>query len=161
MVILLQEFDLEIRDKKKRTWECCGDHLSRLVNVSTDEADSLPLQESFSDEQLLTVTHQVPWYADIANYLASGEIPSEFNYQQRKKFLSTIKHYFWDEPYFFKHCQDQIFCRCVPSGEQESILKFAHHCACGSHFGPRRTAAKILQSGFFWPSLFKDAYLWC
>lgn len=56
------------------------DHLSRLLNVSTDEADSLPLQESFSDKQLLTVTHQVPWYADIANYLASGEIPSEFNY---------------------------------------------------------------------------------
>ncbi|CAN6557612.1 unnamed protein product [Malus baccata var. baccata] len=136
-------------------------HLSRLVNASTDEADSLPLQESFPDEQLLAVTHQVPWYADITNYLASREIPSEFSYQQRKRFLSTVKHYFWDEPYLFKHCQDQIICRCVPLEEQESILKFAHHYACGGHFGPRKTAAKILQSGFFWPSLFKDAYLWC
>ncbi|CAN6579036.1 unnamed protein product [Malus baccata var. baccata] len=125
-VILLQEFDLEILDKKGRE-NVVVDHLSRLVNASTDEAYSLPLQESFPDEQLLAVTHQVPWYADIANYLASGEIPSEFSYQQRKKFLST----------------------------------FAHHYACGDHFGPRRTAAKILQSGFFWPSLFKDAYLCC
>ncbi|XP_070673392.1 uncharacterized protein [Malus domestica] len=159
-VLLLQEFDLEILDKKGRE-NVVADHLSRLVNASTDEADSLPLQESFPDEQLLAVTHQVPWYADIANYLASGEIPSEFSYQQRKKFLSTIKHYFWDEPYLFKHCQDQIICRCVPLEEQESILKFAHHYACGGHFGPRRTAAKILQSGFFLPSLFKDAYLCC
>ncbi|KAM2811938.1 hypothetical protein COP1_044518 [Malus domestica] len=104
-VILLQEFDLEILDKKGRE-NVVADHLSRLVNASTDEADSLPLQESFPDEQLLAVTHQVPWYVDIANYLASGEIPSEFSYQQRKKFISTIKHYFWDEPYLFKHCQD-------------------------------------------------------
>ncbi|CAN6561349.1 unnamed protein product [Malus baccata var. baccata] len=121
----------------------------------------IALQESFPDEQLLAITHQVPWYADIANYLASGEIPSEFSYQQRKKFLSTVKHYFWDEPYLFKHFQDQIIRRCVPLEEQESILKFAHHYACGGHFGPRRTSAKILQSGFFWPSLFKDAYLCC
>ncbi|CAN6566835.1 unnamed protein product [Malus baccata var. baccata] len=159
-VLLLQEFDLEILDKKGRE-NVVADHLSRLVNASTDEADSLPLQESFPDEQLLAVTHQVPWYVDIANYLASGEIPSEFSYQQRKKFLSTVKHYFWDEPYLFKHCQDQIIRRCVSLEEQESILKFAHHYACGGHFGPRRTAAKILQSGFFWPSLFKDAYLCC
>ncbi|XP_070675770.1 uncharacterized protein [Malus domestica] len=84
----LIEFDLEILDKKGRE-NVVADHLSRLVNANTDEADSLPLQESFPDEQLLTVTHQVPWYADIANYLAYGEIPSEFSYQQRKKFLST------------------------------------------------------------------------
>ncbi|XP_050147302.1 uncharacterized protein LOC126622557, partial [Malus sylvestris] len=116
-VLLLQEFDLEILDKKGRE-NVVADHLSRLVNASTDEADSLPLQESFPDEQLLAVTHQVPWYADIANYLASGEIPSEFSYQQRKKFLSTIKHYFWDEPYLFKHCQDQIIRRCT-SGQVE------------------------------------------
>ncbi|CAN6726820.1 unnamed protein product [Malus baccata var. baccata] len=159
-VLLLQEFDLEILDKKGRE-NVVADHLSRLVNASTDEVDSLPLQESFSDEQLLAVTHQVPWYADIANYLASGEIPSKFSYQQRKKFIFTVKHYFWDEPYLFKHCQDQIIRRCVPLEEQESILKFAHHYACGGHFGPRRTATKILHSGFFWPSLFKDAYLCC
>ncbi|CAN6585954.1 unnamed protein product [Malus baccata var. baccata] len=159
-VLLLQEFDLEILDKKGRE-NVVADHFSRLVNASTDEADSLPLQESFPDEQLLAVTHQVPWYADITNYLASGETPSEFSYQQIKKFLSTVKHYFWDEPYLFKHCQDQIIRRCVPLEEQESILKFAHHYACGGHFGPRRTATKILQSGFFWPSLFKDAYLCC
>ncbi|CAN6581107.1 unnamed protein product [Malus baccata var. baccata] len=87
-VLLLQEFDLEILDKKGCE-NVVADHLSRLVNASTDEADSLPLEESFPDEQLLAVTHLVPWYVDIANYLASGEIPSEFSYQQRKKFLST------------------------------------------------------------------------
>ncbi|CAN6573952.1 unnamed protein product [Malus baccata var. baccata] len=53
-VLLLQEFDLEILDKKGRE-NVVADHLSRLVNASTDEADSLPLQESFPDEQLLAM----------------------------------------------------------------------------------------------------------
>ncbi|CAN6544766.1 unnamed protein product [Malus baccata var. baccata] len=77
-VLLLQEFDLEILDKKGLE-NVVADHLSRLVNASTNEANSLPLQKSFPNEQLLAVTHQVPWYADIANYLASGEIPLEFS----------------------------------------------------------------------------------
>nr|XP_027063052.1 uncharacterized protein LOC113689482 [Coffea arabica] len=33
--------------------------------------------------------------------------------------------------------------------------------ACGGHFGPKRTAHKVLESGFYWPSLFKDAYVFC
>ncbi|XP_027172347.1 uncharacterized protein LOC113772006 [Coffea eugenioides] len=33
--------------------------------------------------------------------------------------------------------------------------------ACGGHFGPKRTARKVLESGFYWPTLFKDAYSFC
>ena len=40
----------------------------------------------------------------------------------------------------------------------ESILNHCHNLACGGHFRGQRTAAKVLQSGFYWPSLFKDAH---
>ncbi|XP_073137194.1 uncharacterized protein [Henckelia pumila] len=33
--------------------------------------------------------------------------------------------------------------------------------ACGGHFGAKRTARKILDCGFFWPSIFRDAYMFC
>ncbi|MBC2863251.1 hypothetical protein H7U16_25930 [Klebsiella pneumoniae] len=36
-----------------------------------------------------------------------------------------------------------------------------HDHACGGHFSSKRLAAKILQCGFYWPSLFKDAHLYC
>ena len=39
-----------------------------------------------------------------------------------------------------------------------SLLNHCHTLSCGGHFGGRRTAAKVLQSGFYWPSLFKDAH---
>ena len=37
--------------------------------------------------------------------------------------------------------------------------KFCHELHCGGHFAGKKTAHKVLQSGFFWPNIFKDADL--
>ena len=58
----------------------------------------------------------------------------------------------------YKHFADQMIRRCVPEEEIESILAHCHGLACGGHFGGNRTAAKVLQLGFYWPALFKDAH---
>ena len=46
----------------------------------------------------------------------------------------------------------------MPEDEMQSILNHCHTLPCGGHFGGQRTAAKVLQSGFYWPTLFKDAH---
>jgi hypothetical protein len=51
-VLLLQEFDLEIRDKKGSE-NVVADHLSRLLHE--EEGDELPLNENFPDEQLFAI----------------------------------------------------------------------------------------------------------
>jgi hypothetical protein len=61
----------------------------------------------------------------------------------------------------FKYCLDQIIRRCVPNDEVISVLKFCHFEACGGHFSIKKTAAKILQCGFYWPTLFKDTNNFC
>ena len=48
--------------------------------------------------------------------------------------------------------------RCVLEKEIESILAHCHALAYGGHFRGNRTAAKVLQSGFYLPTLFKDAH---
>ncbi|CAN6576333.1 unnamed protein product [Malus baccata var. baccata] len=118
-ILLLQEFDLEIRDKKGRE-NVVADHLSRLIIPTASEEDSLPLRESFPDEQLFAVHFRTPWFADIVNFLVKGVVHPDLTFQQKKKFLSDVKHYFWDEPYLFKYCPDQIIRRCIPEAEQES-----------------------------------------
>ena len=61
----------------------------------------------------------------------------------------------------FKYCADQIIRRCVPEEEQQGILNHCHENACGGHFASQKTTMKILQSGFYWLSLFKDAHAMC
>ena len=58
----------------------------------------------------------------------------------------------------YKHWANQVIRRCVPEDEMGSILNHYHALSWGRHFGGQRTTAKILQSGFYWPSLFKDAH---
>ena len=154
-VLLLQEFDLEIKDKKG-TENLVADHLSRLEGAIED----VPVNDEFPDEKLLAIEEKkaVPWFVDFVNYLAAKVIPPEFNYQQKKRFFAHLKHYYWEEPILYRHCADQVIRRCVPEDEMHSILNHCHTLPYGGHFGGQRTAAKVLQSGFYWPSLFKDAH---
>ena len=85
-------------------------------------------------------------------------LPLEFTYQQKKRFFAQLKHYYWDEPSLYKHYADQVIRRCVIEEEMESILNHCHTLACGGHFWGNRTTAKVLQSRFYWPTLFKDAH---
>ncbi|KAM1996770.1 hypothetical protein ACFX15_029683 [Malus domestica] len=55
----------------------------------------------------------------------------------------------------------EILRRCVHDCEFLSILRFCHTYACGGHFGTQRTALKVLECGFYWPMLFKDARTYC
>ena len=84
-VLLLQEFDLHIIDRKGAE-NPVADNLSRLENVLDDP---LPIDDSFPDEQLaaINVAHNTPWYADYANYNVTKYLPISFTYQQKKKNL--------------------------------------------------------------------------
>ena len=91
----------------------------------------------------------------------SGVVPMELNSQGGKRFISKAKKYFWDDPYLYTHGPDSVIRRCVPESEQVDVLKFCHELQCGGHFGARKTALKVLQSGIFWESLHKDAVRFC
>ena len=85
-------------------------------------------------------------------------MPPNLTTAQRKKFLHEVKWYMWDEPYLFRQGSDQIIRRCIPFSETEGILRDCHSTVYGGHYGGEKTAARILQAGFFWPTLFKDAH---
>ncbi|KAA3470772.1 Integrase, catalytic core [Gossypium australe] len=104
-ILLLHEFDLEIRDRKG-TKNQIADHLSQ-IEAGNEYGNIQRIQDDFPNEQLL-VAMALPWYADI-----------------------TIQ-------------------TCVPDDEIQTPSE--------KHFRGMRTAAKILQSGFYWPTMFKDAH---
>ena len=137
------------------------DHLSRLEMPETVQKHHLHIDDMFPDEHILALSHAEtsPWFADIANYLSASIIPPDLTFQQKNRFFAKVKRYFWEDPIFFKQCADQIIRRCVPESEVSEILMHCHFLECGGHFIGQRTIAKVLQSGFYWPSIFKDAHL--
>nr|KYP32883.1 Retrovirus-related Pol polyprotein from transposon 17.6 [Cajanus cajan] len=154
-ILLLQEFDLEIKDKSGKE-NLVADHLSRLINdeVTLKEREIL---EEFPDEKIFMVQER-PWFVDLANFKAAGVIPEDFTWHQRKKFLRDATYYVWDDPHLFKIGLNGLLRRCVSREEAKSILWHCHNSPYGGHFNGERTAAKALQAGFYWPALFKDAH---
>jgi hypothetical protein len=156
-ILLFQEFDITIKDKKG-TENVVADHLSRLTIDFT--SDITQINDYFPNESLLSVS-TMPWFANIVNFLATGDLPTQWSTQDRRKFLNELKNFCWDDPYLFKYCPDQIFRRCIPDNEVSSVIKFFHSKACGGHFSSKKTTAKILQCGFYRPTMFKDTHAFC
>ncbi|GJT32070.1 reverse transcriptase domain-containing protein, partial [Tanacetum coccineum] len=94
------EFDIEIKDKKG-TENGSADHLPRIENdESSDDSD---VNDNFPGETLMKInTKDEPWFTDFANYLVADIILKGMTYQQKNKFFSDLKHYFWEEPILFK-----------------------------------------------------------
>ncbi|GJZ31313.1 reverse transcriptase domain-containing protein [Tanacetum coccineum] len=96
---------------------------------------------------------RTPWFADFANYHARNFVIKGMSSQQKNKFFKDVKHYFWDDPYLFKICADQVIRRCVYGQEAVDILTACHNGPTGGHYGANYTAKKVFDSGFFWPHL--------
>jgi hypothetical protein len=79
-ILLLQEFDLEIRDKKGLE-NSVVDHLSRL---QFKEYAELPINDYMRDDTLLKVSTIDLWYTNMINYIVAGYIPPG---AQKKKII--------------------------------------------------------------------------
>ncbi|GJY76826.1 reverse transcriptase domain-containing protein [Tanacetum coccineum] len=130
-VLLLQGFDIEIKDKKGAE-NLAADHLSRLENPNLGTFAEEEIADKFPDEHLMILKTELnedePWYADYVNYIVG-------------KIL----------------CPDNITRRCVAGDEICEILAHCHSGPTGGHHSASITGRKVYEAGFFWPSIFKDA----
>nr|GEY14639.1 reverse transcriptase domain-containing protein [Tanacetum cinerariifolium] len=157
------EFTIEIKDKKG-SGNLAADHLSRLENPELEKLDEDAIQDSFPDEYLMVINIKEvetdPWYADYTNFLVSKIVPQHLTCHLRKKFLSDVKKYIWDDPCMFKSCLDEIIRRCVFSKELHEVLEHCHTGPARGHYGADITARKVFEAGFYWPTIFKDSAMY-
>ena len=90
-ILLLQEFDLEIKDKKG-VENTVADHLSRMHVTNLQES---PINDFLRDDMLLKETDSTPWYANIVNFMVAGYVPPGEN---KKKLIYESRGHLWDDP---------------------------------------------------------------
>nr|GEW46248.1 reverse transcriptase domain-containing protein [Tanacetum cinerariifolium] len=130
------EFTFKVVDTKGAE-NLTTDHLSRLENPHENVLDPKEINESFPLDQLnLVSTHSnqsTLWFADFANYHLGNFIVNGMSSQQK------------------------IIRRCVSGQEAVDIPKACHSGPTEGHHGPNYTARNVFDSGFYWPTIYRDA----
>ncbi|GJV56226.1 reverse transcriptase domain-containing protein [Tanacetum coccineum] len=123
-----------------------------LENPYQSELEKKEITETFPLETLGMVTFcgddSTPWFADFANYHAGYFVVKGMSSQQKNKIFKDVKHYFWDDPYFFKICADQVIRRCVFGQESHDILTDCHNGPTGDIMVPITPLRKSLFPDF-------------
>eukprot|EP00253_Pinus_taeda_P028512 PITA_28512 len=150
-LLLLQQFDLTIVDKPSK--EDVTDFLSRLDLPAGEEGT---VDDQMPDEHLFAISVLSLWFADIANYLVSTQFPPHLSSKEKSIIVRKSAPFTWIRGNLFKLGPDQILRRCVWEEEVFDILLTCHDGPYGGHFAAKRTAFKILQAGYYWPTLHQD-----
>nr|GEV08638.1 reverse transcriptase domain-containing protein [Tanacetum cinerariifolium] len=143
------EFDFKVIDTKGAE-NYAADHLSRVENPYENVFDPKEINETFPLETISKLAHQdqsTPWFTDFANYHAGKFIIKGMSTQRKHNFFKDVKHYFWDDPYLFKTCADQVIRLCVAGQEAVDILTACHSGPTGGYYGANYTAQKVFDSG--------------
>nr|GEX21230.1 reverse transcriptase domain-containing protein [Tanacetum cinerariifolium] len=146
-ILLLQEFDFKVVDTKGAENYAAGHH-SHLENPYENVFDPKEINEFFPLETISKLAHHAqstPWFANFANYHAGKFIIKGMSTQQKNKFFKYVKNYFWDDPYLFKTCADQVIRRRVAGQEAVDILTACHSGPIGGRYGANYTAKKELE----------------
>ena len=129
---------------RKGSKNSIADYLSRIFIGCIDDLVRFLLTIFMMSNCLLCHMPPLPWFSQIVNYLVTRKIPPHWPKQKKDRFLSQVRHHYWEDPYLFKHYPDQMVCRCVLKSKMHSIMTFCRTYACDAYFRGHSTPAKVL-----------------
>jgi ribonuclease HI len=94
------------------------------------------------------------WMHPIMNYLQSDEIPKGEN---PRAFRTKVTQYTILNKKLYRKSLAGPYLRCLNDGEAQEVLKDIHEGDCGNHTGGRSLFSKILRTGYYWPTMRRDA----
>ena len=127
-ILLLQEFDLDIK-YKKGVENTVADHLLPMPVTNLQE---LPINDFLRDGMLLRVMDSNPWYVNIVNFMILGYLPPGEN---KKKLQAESRRHLWDDPYLYMVCSNGLLRRCVPMAEGVQIIEKCHAAPYEGYYG--------------------------
>ncbi|GJR95739.1 reverse transcriptase domain-containing protein [Tanacetum coccineum] len=168
MMALLSRYEIEKRWKTSWTTFSLWNTIQKLPLACRQDASKISKKWIEVDKAKINVIAKLPHPTTVkeiefsrscrlmqlprGNFIVKG-----MSSQQKNKFFKDVKHYFWDDPYLFKYAGSNdsaggLLPRTV------DILTACHSGPTGRHYDANYTAKKVFDSGFYWPTIYKDAH---
>ena len=153
-LLLFLEFDFKVIYKPGKT-HGVADALSR--NEEAEPATGIPDQTT--DAQLFSM--QPDWIHPIIDYLQTSTFPPSMTKEARKRLAYRAIPFQLVQGKFYRQGKDSRLRQVISNSQARMILQELHKGNAGGHFSQDITVRKVLDVGYWWPTLYKDTYKYC
>ncbi|XP_016185043.1 uncharacterized protein LOC107626660 [Arachis ipaensis] len=138
-----------------------ADVLSKLATTRpqshTPTLSQLTLDKpSFELNSILSITQEKDWRTLFLEYIKTRVIPTDE--QNQKLFRRRASYYTIVRDNLYRRGFSQPLLRCISKNEAETVMAETHEGVCGNHIGGRALSAKILRTGYYWPTMKRDCF---
>ena len=95
------------------------------------------------------------WTIPIASYLKDSVLPDEKEAARKLKVRSA--RFVLIKDVLYKRGFSPPYLRCLGNEEADYVMKEVHKGICGNHSGSKSLVHKLVQAGYYWPTMQKDA----
>ncbi|XP_025630274.1 uncharacterized protein [Arachis hypogaea] len=136
-----------------------ADVLSKLATTrqteNTSALSQLTLNKpSFEQDTILSIIQIPDWRTPFLDYINTGTMPNDEPnlplFRRRASFYTVLGNT------LYRRGHSQPLLKCISNKEAEKVMAETHEGVCENHIGGRALAAKILQTGYYWPTIKRD-----
>ncbi|XP_071695358.1 uncharacterized protein [Rutidosis leptorrhynchoides] len=159
---LAVDFDLFQITQVSRTLNKKADALSKLAALTFSHfkkeiwAEEVKVKSIEEDSVSSAVEEEErSWMTPIIEFLTKGTLP--INSSEARKIKMKAPMYLLDKGVLYRKSFLGPHLRCLNPTQAESIIREVHEGMCALHSGHKTVASKIMQLGYYWTSMYRDA----
>ena len=95
------------------------------------------------------------WTTTIASYLKDNVLSDEK--EAARKLKVQAARFVLIKDVLYKRGFSHPYLRCIGNEEADYVMREVHEGICGNHSGSRSLIHKLVQAGYYWPTLQMDA----
>nr|GEV94474.1 reverse transcriptase domain-containing protein [Tanacetum cinerariifolium] len=145
------------RSKNKKADALSKIALTNFAHLSKQVLVEVLKEKSIQEREMATVVEEEgpTWMTPIIEYLRDETLPD--NRKEARKLRIKARQYELLEGILYRRSFLKPWLRCIGPLQADYVIRKIHEGSCSMHAGPRSVVAKAMRSGYYWPTMHRDA----